>query len=298
MRDLEVGDVVLEPLPQAAVALRVRCFYRLADLASEFVKPLQAGLVLGLCSMDLAVEVFERIVDVPVTRVFCHALMVKDLQGPPAPGRAAALLGRVRTVDTERCGLKITEVIEVQRSPEQVWSLFNDIPALASCLPGAELTEDKGEGVYAGTVTAKLGPMTAKFEGEATVEADAAAHTGSVNGKGVDKSGGSVGQVKVAYTVEGEGEGTKVTVDADVILSGPAAQFGRTGLIKEMSRRLIGEFVECVEAKLSAETEEEAATIQAGEVKGLSLFFSSLLTAISNFLKRLFGGKGDGDEEG
>ena len=83
--------------------------------------------------------------------------------------------------------------------------------------------------------------------------------------------------------------GTTVTVDADVLLSGAAAQFGRTGLIKEMSSRLISEFVTCVEAKLAAETVEEAAEISAGEVKGFSLFFSSLLAAIRRFFKRLFG---------
>jgi carbon monoxide dehydrogenase subunit G len=185
--------------------------------------------------------------------------------------------------------VKITEVIEVNRSADDVWTLFQDVPQLAQCLPGAELTADKGDGVYAGTVGVKLGPMTATFEGEATVTADEASRSGTVNGKGVDKRGGSVGQVKVAYSLE-ETEGvTKVNVDADVILSGAAAQFGRTGLIKEMSNRLIGEFVECVEAKLSAETAEEAAEIEAEEVKGFSLFLSSLVTTIVRFFKRLFG---------
>ena len=86
----------------------------------------------------------------------------------------------------------------------------------------------------------------------------------------------SRGSVNVDYSIDPGDEGTVVTVDADVHLSGAAAQFGRTGLIKEMSTRLIDEFVHCVEAKLSAETEEEAAEITAGEVKGLSLFLSSM----------------------
>jgi carbon monoxide dehydrogenase subunit G len=184
--------------------------------------------------------------------------------------------------------VKISEVIEVERPLQEVWSLFQDVPELAQCLPGAELTEDKGEGVYAGKVGVKLGPMTATFEGEATVIADEATRSGTVNGKGVDKSGGSVGQVKVAYALE-EAEGTtKVSFDADVLLSGAAAQFGRTGLIKEMSSRLIGEFVDCVEAKLAATTVEEAAEIKAAEVKGFSLFMSSLLASIVKFFKRLF----------
>jgi carbon monoxide dehydrogenase subunit G len=189
--------------------------------------------------------------------------------------------------------VKITEVIEVGRDIDQVWALFQDIPELARCLPGAELTEDKGDGVYAGSVGAKLGPMTATFEGEATVASDEGTRTGSVNGKGMDKRGGSVGQVKMTYAMESVEGGTQITVDADVILSGAAAQFGRTGLIKEMSSRLIMEFVACVEAKLAAETKEEAAEVEAADVQGVSLFFSSLISTIVGFFKRLFGGGGN-----
>ncbi len=184
--------------------------------------------------------------------------------------------------------MKISQVVEVARDADQVWALFQDVPQLASCLPGAELTEDKGGGVYAGKVTAKLGPMTATFEGEATVTADEAARTGAVNGRGMDRQGGSVGQVKMDYAVApGDAGGTTLTVDADVILSGAAAQFGRTGLVKEMSNRLIGEFVKCVEAKLAAETAEQAAEVTAGEVNGLSLFLASVASAVTGLIRRL-----------
>ena len=67
-----------------------------------------------------------------------------------------------------------------------------------------------------------------------------------------------------------------------------AAQFGRTGLVKEMSSRLIGEFVRCVEAKLAAETPAEAAQVQAEEVRGFGLFFSSVASAVAKFFRKLF----------
>ena len=188
--------------------------------------------------------------------------------------------------------MKITEVIEVSQSPDRVWELFQDVPSLSRCLPGAELTADLGDGKFEGTVGAKLGPMTANFEGTATVTSDEQARTGSINGKGADKRGGSVGRIKVEYSVQaGDGGGTKVTVDADVQLSGAAAQFGRTGLIKDMSQRLIGEFVSCIEAKLTADTVEGAAAVKASEVKGFSLLFSSLGAGVARFFKRIFGGR-------
>ena len=188
--------------------------------------------------------------------------------------------------------MKITQTIEVARPVDKVWELFQDVPELATCLPGAELTEDKGDGKYAGSMSVKLGPMTANFEGEATVTSDTATRTGKLSGRGADRRGGSQGQIKVDYSLEAtDSGGTRVLVEADVVMAGAAAQFGRTGLIQEISKRLIGEFVDCVEAKLAAATAAEAAEISAGEVKGMSLFFASLGSTIAKFFKRLFGGR-------
>jgi len=172
--------------------------------------------------------------------------------------------------------MKITQEFVVPRDTGVVWDFFQDVPSVAQCLPGAELAGQNDTGAYEGKLSAKMGPMTATFEGTATVTPDPETRTATIEGKGVDKRGGSRGQVKVVYVITQEGSGTRVSVDADVTLSGPAAQFGRTGLINEMSKRLIGDFVSCLEAKLEAETTEEAAAVRAAEVRGVSLFFSSL----------------------
>ena len=190
--------------------------------------------------------------------------------------------------------MEIHNEFEVERPIDAVWDMFQDVPAVAACLPGAELTDDKGGGEYAGQVSVKLGPMSSKFEGEAKVTPDAAAKSAHIEGKGVDKAGGSRGQVKVDYALVASNGGTTVTVDADISLSGAIAQFGRTGLVEEMSKRLIGEFVECLHAKLDAESPEEAEAIQASEVKGISLFFSALGSWVASFFKRLFK-KGDSE---
>ncbi len=182
--------------------------------------------------------------------------------------------------------MKISQEFVVPRPTHTVWEFFQDVPSVADCLPGAELTGQAEDGSYQGKLTAKMGPMTATFEGTAVVTPDPGTMTASISGKGVDKQGGSRGQVKVDYAITEEAEGSKVTVDADVTLSGPAAQFGRTGLINEMSKRLIADFVTCLEAKLAATTEEEAESVKAGEVKGLSLFISSLWSWLTGLFKR------------
>ena len=183
--------------------------------------------------------------------------------------------------------MQITHEFEVARPVETVWEMFQDVPSVAQCLPGATLTEDKGNNVYAGSIAVKLGPMAVTFEGEATITHDQANRTALIDGRGVDKKGGSRGQVKVTYTLSPTAAGTKALIDADVTLAGPAAQFGRTGLINEMSKRLIGDFAACLEAKMAAPTEAAAEAIVAPDVKPISLLFSSFAA----WIRRVFGRK-------
>jgi len=94
--------------------------------------------------------------------------------------------------------MKITHEFAVTRPVEAVWGFFQDVPAVAQCLPGAELTADKGNNTYGGKVSVKLGPLTAVFEGDAVVTSNSQAHTAVIDGTGVDRRGGSRG----GHTVE------------------------------------------------------------------------------------------------
>lgn len=151
--------------------------------------------------------------------------------------------------------MKVTQEFVVNESPETVWSSFQDVPTVAGCLPGAELTEIIGDGEYEGKLSVKLGPMSSLFESRASLSPDEATMSALIEGSGVDKKGGSRGRVKVRYSIDSSAEGSKVNVDADITLAGPAAQFGRTGLINETSKQLINEFVACLEGKISAGAE-------------------------------------------
>lgn len=148
--------------------------------------------------------------------------------------------------------MKISQSFSVAKPLPLVWALFQNVPEVARCMPGAELTEDKGNGVYGGKLGIKLGPFTASFDGEATVTPDDATHAGHVEGKGIDKRGGSRSKLLMDYRMMEEGGVTHVTIDADLQLSGPVAQFGRVSIINETATILIGQFVKNVEAKLAA----------------------------------------------
>lgn len=190
--------------------------------------------------------------------------------------------------------MQVSEQFTVTQPISDVWRLFSDIPEVARCLPGAELSSDNGDGTYDGHVTVKLGPISASFEGTATVALDDATHSSNIKGRGVDRSGGSQGSVDVDVHLDDlDGEHTDVRIDAKVMLAGPIAQFGRTGLVNEVSKRLIDQFADCLHAKLEAETETAAAAVEAQDVKGLSLTVSAAFAAAMAWFRGLFSRSAD-----
>ncbi len=156
--------------------------------------------------------------------------------------------------------MEIKQSFTVARPLPEVWALFQDVPVVAGCMPGAELLADRGNGLYHGRVSIKLGPFGASFEGEAQVTPDPATHSGHVEGKGTDKRGGSRSKLTMDYRLAEASGGTKVDVDADIQLVGPIAQFGRTGIVTETANVLIRQFVQNVEAKVAATPEAPATT--------------------------------------
>ena len=176
--------------------------------------------------------------------------------------------------------MHIRNTFIVARPLASVWAQFQDVPAVARCLPGAQLTEERGEGRYNGRMSVRLGPIAPGFDCEASVTTDAATWTGIIVGTGVDRRGGSRGEARVTYSLADGEQGTAVTIDAEIGLSGPAAQFGRTGLIEAVSRRLILEFARCLEAQMAAATPAEGAAVHAAEVGGIPLVIKSVWSAL------------------
>lgn len=172
--------------------------------------------------------------------------------------------------------MRIEQSFTVSASVDTVWEMFQDVPAISRCLPGAQLEEDLGGGRYAGRMNVRLGPITVGLEGEAAVAPDAVERRATIEGRGVDRRGGSRGQVRVTYRLEPLDGATRVAIEADLTLAGPAAQFGRVGLVEELSRRLIGEFVACLEARLAAAPGDEGAAAQAADVRAIPLLIDSL----------------------
>jgi carbon monoxide dehydrogenase subunit G len=109
------------------------------------------------------------------------------------------------------------------------WSFLQDIPGVAACMPGAQLTERVDEKHYKGTVTIKLGPASMSFRGEIeVVELDLSQRSLHLRGKGSDTSGSSGASLDLVARIEpGAAEGNSNLVGrSEVTVSGKAAAFG------------------------------------------------------------------------
>jgi carbon monoxide dehydrogenase subunit G len=141
---------------------------------------------------------------------------------------------------------------EVAQPVDKVWQYFGNIPQVAACLPGAELTDDLGDDKYNGKVAIRMGPVKLQFAGTAQIkERDEAARRIVVDAAGADEKGrGQAAMLVTATLVQARG-GTRVDVSQDLQLSGAAAQYGR-GMISDVSAVLMRDFATRMQARIDA----------------------------------------------
>src|SRR6478672_8498961 len=153
----------------------------------------------------------------------------------------------------------IKNEFEVAEPVEKVWKFFDNIPQVAACLPGAELTEDLGDDKYKGKVAVRMGPVRLQFAGTADItERDEAARRVVVHASGADEKGRGQANMVVTATLVKAGRGTKVGVTQDLQLSGAAAQYGR-GMISDVTAVLMRDFSTNMAARIDAAERGEAA---------------------------------------
>jgi carbon monoxide dehydrogenase subunit G len=147
--------------------------------------------------------------------------------------------------------MKMEQSFEVQAPLAQVWEALIDLERVAPCLPGAAITGHDEDGTYHGTFSVKLGPMTAAYNGTIKIEdADQAAHRATLKAKGTDKRGQGGANATIVNTLT-EREGvTVVEAVTDFNITGRLAQFGRGGIMEDVSNRLMREFATCLSSRL------------------------------------------------
>ncbi len=115
----------------------------------------------------------------------------------------------------------ITETTIIPSPAAKVWPLLRDPALVASCIPGADLAPDQGDGVWRGSIKVKFGPTVAAFRGEATLAFDDAARTCTIEGRGIDGRGASRALANGVVKVSGS-DTTELTVDGSFTRERPA----------------------------------------------------------------------------
>ena len=186
----------------------------------------------------------------------------------------------------------ITNDFEVAQPVEKVWKFFGDIPQVAACLPGAELTEDLGGEKYKGRVAIRMGPVRLQFAGTAEItERDEAARRVVVHAAGAEEKGRGQASMVVTATLTRASRGTKVGVTQDLQLSGAAAQYGR-GMISDVTSVLMRDFSARLQDRIErverGESPEQIAAAAATPASGLALGFRAAVMALTRVFRRFF----------
>ena len=149
--------------------------------------------------------------------------------------------------------MKIANEFTVSAPIEDAWDVLTDLEQVIPLMPGAQMTGRDGDDVL-GKVKVKVGPVTSEFSGKAHfVEQDRDEHRAVIDGKGKEARGTGNAAATVTAQLHDAGDRTRVTVDTDLKIVGKLAQFG-SGMLQQVSEKLLGQFVESLEAKLAADT--------------------------------------------
>ena len=140
----------------------------------------------------------------------------------------------------------IENAFTVAKPLDLVWDYLLDVHKVAPCMPGAELTETIDDRNWKGKLTMKFGPVSMSFAGSVTLEErDETAHRVVLHAKGTEQKGKGAADAKVTSWLEAVDAGTAVKMQADMTLTGAAAQLSR-GLLPEVSKRLTQLFADCL----------------------------------------------------
>ena len=184
----------------------------------------------------------------------------------------------------------ITNQIEVPQPLEAVWDFFGDIPQVAACLPGTNLTDQVGDDRYEGDVTIKAGPVKLEFAGSAEITArDEANRTITVDAAGADRKGRGQASLALTAKLASTALGTKVDISLDLTISGAAAQYGR-GLVADVTAVLRDEFAVNMGGRLDAISKgiDPNSVAGAKPASGVSIALRAARMALVRVVRRFF----------
>ncbi len=185
--------------------------------------------------------------------------------------------------------MEINNSFEVKAPIDVAWATLTDLARIAPCLPGATLTSVEGD-IYKGHVTVKVGPIVAKFGGQAIFqERNDIEHRAVLKGEGRDSTGkGNASAIITAQLEVVDANTTRCTVTTDLTITGKIAQFGR-GALADVSDKLLKQFVINLETTVLSQeiSKTEGTTSSIVENAPLNLLGSTGMSLALPILKRI-----------
>jgi carbon-monoxide dehydrogenase small subunit len=223
------------------------------------------------------------------------AIPIRSQPATPKPGavrqRIKVTVGAPREVGGGTT--EIDQSFHLDHPRDVVWRLMSDPEAVAACIPGMSIEGPPEGGRVRGRMLVRLGPVAASFAGEATIQRLDADYRQIVEGRGGDSKMGSRVSGRVDYRLSPETSrdgslGTRVDVTLSYALTGTLAQFGRSGLVRDLAVRIGETFAENVDASLRSPTGEP---VRSKELGGLSLMMGLMIDRLRTLWSRLLGRK-------
>jgi uncharacterized protein len=192
--------------------------------------------------------------------------------------------------------IRIEKTFQVQEPVESVWKLLIDPRKVASCVPGAMITEAVDERTYKGLVRVQVGPSITDYKGQLQIERlDEQNHEIEIVGKGQDVRGKGSASMKMTGKVQALPDGgSEVVSVSEVNVVGFLAQMGAR-MINEVSNKLFAEFTANIRAKLEQEriTGSDATPAQTGTeepqpIDASRLAVSVAKDSVTKFVQKVF----------
>jgi carbon monoxide dehydrogenase subunit G len=180
----------------------------------------------------------------------------------------------------------------VATSADAAWKFLQDIKAVASCMPGAEITEQSDDSHFKGRVKIKIGPAVASFKGDIEVESiDTNQRELVLLGKGSDTKGTSSASMRLTASIRDTGDSQcKLIGRSEITVNGKMASFGGR-MMNAISDKILQQFADNFANNVIAmgegsDAEEAAAKVAEApkELNGVAM----VLQLIADFIKKLF----------
>ncbi len=184
----------------------------------------------------------------------------------------------------------INQSFQIDQPVDQVWKFFDDIPLVAKCIPGADLTNQVGDDQYEGDVIISAGPVKLEFSGSVKIKSrDEARKVLVLDAFGADKKGRGSATMIMQISLKPLGGATDVSLNIDLSISGAAAQYGR-GLVVDVTSVLIEQTAGSMKLRITAMSEgRDPYAIDAPQAaSGLAIGFTAFLRAAKRVFARFF----------